>query len=119
MCSKGEEEMSEETWHGIPRKKIPWYPTIDYQKCISCGKCVDYCKLGVYELVQQKGETSSVVKNPNSCVVLCTGCDGICPAGAIKHQPKKETQEIIKALRNTYSVKNEKRIKIKIGANHR
>lgn len=60
----------------------------------------------------------SVVKNPNSCVVLCTGCDAICPTGAIKHQSKKETHEIIKALRNTNSVKNEKRAKIKIGVNH-
>ena len=37
--------MAEETWHGIPRNKIPWYPTIDYEKCVSCGKCVDYCNL--------------------------------------------------------------------------
>jgi NAD-dependent dihydropyrimidine dehydrogenase PreA subunit len=115
ICSKGE-EMSEETWHGIPRNKIPWYPIIDYQKCINCGKCEDYCKLGVYELEEREGKNKSVVKNPNSCVVLCTGCDGICPVGAIKHQSKKETHEIIKALRNTYSVKSEKRAKI--GANH-
>jgi len=108
--------MSEATWHGIPRNKIPWYPTIDYQKCINCRKCADYCKLGVYELEGPESKKRSVVKNPNSCAVLCTGCDGICPVGAINHQSKKETHEIIKALRNTYRVKNEKRAKI--GANH-
>jgi NAD-dependent dihydropyrimidine dehydrogenase PreA subunit len=108
--------MSEESWHGIPRSQIPWYPTIDYEKCISCGKCEDYCKLGVYELEQNEGKTRSVVRNPNSCVVLCTGCDGICPASAIKHQSKKDTHEKIKELRNTYKVKSEKRVKI--GANH-
>ena len=48
--------MSEETWHGIPRNKIPWYPTIDYEKCISCGKCVDYCTLGTYEFEEKDGK---------------------------------------------------------------
>ncbi len=108
--------MSEETWHGIPRSKIPWFPTIDHQKCISCGKCEDYCKLGVYEIEEYEGKKRSVVKNPNSCVVLCTGCDGICPAGAIKHQPKKETHEAIKVLRKTYDLQNEK--KTEIGSSH-
>ncbi|MFB3890005.1 MAG: ferredoxin family protein [Candidatus Bathyarchaeia archaeon] len=109
--------MSEETWHGIPRSKIPWYPTIDYEKCISCGKCVDYCKLGVFEFEEHEGKKKSVVKNPNSCVVLCTGCDGICPAGAIKHQSKKETQQAIKALRKTYALQGQKRVRI--GAHHK
>jgi ferredoxin len=94
--------MSEETWHGIPRSKIPWYPTIDYEKCINCGKCVDYCKLGAYEFEKNNDKKISIVKNPNNCVVLCTGCDGICPSGAIKHPAKKETLEIIRNLRKTH-----------------
>jgi len=97
--------MYEEVWHGIPRNKIPWYPTIDYEKCVSCGKCVDYCKLGTYEFEQKDGKNRPVVKNPNNCVVLCTGCDSICPYGAIKHQLKKQTREIIKDLRKTYPLK--------------
>jgi NAD-dependent dihydropyrimidine dehydrogenase PreA subunit len=72
--------------------------------------------LGYTNWKDLKAKKKSVVKNPNSCVVLCTGCDGICPASAIKHQPKKETHEIIKALRNTYSVKSKRRTKI--GAKH-
>ena len=101
--------MLEETWHGIPRNQIPWYPTIDYQKCTSCGKCEDYCKLGVYELKEQVGKKTSVVTNPNNCVVLCTGCDDICPSGAIKHQSKKETKEKLKELRKIYPLKNRKK----------
>ncbi len=104
--------MSEETWHGIPRSKIPWYPKIDYKKCISCGKCVDYCKLGVFEFEDHEGGQRSVVKNPNQCVVLCTGCDGICPADAIKHQTKQETHKTIKKLRKKYALKGEKRVPI-------
>ena len=94
--------MPEETFHGIPRSKIPWYPTIDYEKCANCGKCVDYCKLGVYEFEEKEGKKISVVKNSTNCVVLCTGCDGICPVGAIKHPSKKDTREIIKNLRKTH-----------------
>jgi NAD-dependent dihydropyrimidine dehydrogenase PreA subunit len=95
----GEKKMPEETFHGVPRSKIPWYPTIDYEKCISCGKCVDYCKLGVYEFEEKQGKKRPAVKNPNSCVMLCTGCQEICPAGAIKHPSKTETREIIRKLR--------------------
>ena len=27
--------MSEETIHGVPRRMIPWYPTINYEKCVA------------------------------------------------------------------------------------
>jgi len=95
--------MSEETWHGIPRSKIHWFPMIDYEKCVSCGKCVDYCKLGTYEFEENKGKKTTVVKNPNNCTVLCNGCDIICPAGAIKHPSKTETRQAIRKLRETNS----------------
>jgi NAD-dependent dihydropyrimidine dehydrogenase PreA subunit len=91
--------MSEETYHEVPRSKIPWYPIIDYKKCISCGKCADYCILGAFEFEEKQGKKRTVVKNPNSCVVLCTGCEEICPAGAITHPSKRATREIIKKLR--------------------
>jgi NAD-dependent dihydropyrimidine dehydrogenase PreA subunit len=91
--------MPEETWHGIPRNKIPWHPTIDYQKCVGCGKCVEYCTLETYKFEQKNGNRKPVVKNPNNCVVLCNGCDQICPTGAIKHPSKTQTREIIKNLR--------------------
>jgi NAD-dependent dihydropyrimidine dehydrogenase PreA subunit len=99
--------MSEETWHGILRSKIPWYPTIDYEKCLSCGKCVDYCKLGTYEFEEKTGNKRPIVKNPNNCVVLCSGCDAICPTGAIKHPSKTETRQIIRKLRETPSMVKE------------
>jgi len=101
--------MSEETWHGIPRSKISWGPTIDYEKCVNCGKCEDYCKLGVYELEEKEDKKRSVVKNPNNCVVLCTGCEAQCPAGAITHPSKKTTREIIKNLRKKYPLPQRKK----------
>jgi len=97
--------MSEETWHGIPRSKIPWRPTIDYEKCVTCGKCVDYCHKGVFEIEEKNGKRETIVKNPNRCVVTCTGCDSICPAGAIHHPSKQEFQKNLKALRKSADFK--------------
>ena len=89
----------EESWHGIPRSKIPWYPTIDYEKCISCGKCIDFCHMKVFATDNEDGKKKTIVEKPNSCIVTCTGCDSICPTGAIKHPSKKEFQEKIRVLR--------------------
>jgi len=91
--------MNTETYKGIPRCKIPWYPIIDYEKCVGCGKCVDYCKLGAYEFEKAKGNERVVVKNPYNCVVLCTGCEPQCNSGAISHPSKEETMIIIAKLK--------------------
>ena len=93
--------MSEETYEGVPRKKIPWAPKIDYEKCITCGKCVDYCHMGVFEIEEKEGTRKTVVRNPNSCVVFCRGCEDICPANAITHPSEEETEEIIEKLKKT------------------
>ncbi len=98
--------MPEENWHGIPRNKIQWFPTIDYEKCIGCGKCVDYCTLGTFEIEEKGGKKRSVVKNPYNCVVLCTGCDSICPVGAIKHPSKNATKDEIKNLRKKHPLQH-------------
>lgn len=101
--------MSEETWHGIPRSKIPWYPTIDYKKCITCGKCVDFCHVKVFATEEKEGKKRTIVENPNNCIVTCTGCDSICPAGAIKHPSNREFQKKIRALRKNpnFRLRNE------------
>ncbi len=99
--------MSETTYKGIPRTKIPWYPSINYEKCISCGKCAEFCKQGVYEIKVQKDQTKkTVVKNPYSCVVLCAGCDDVCKEGAIAHPSKDKTLKIIEKLQRTSSVRD-------------
>ena len=90
--------MAEESFHGVPRSKISWGPTIDYEKCISCGKCVDYCHMEVFTFEEKEGKKQSVVKNYNNCVVLCTGCEDQCPAGAIMHPSKEETLKAVRKL---------------------
>ena len=70
-----------ETWNGIPREKINWHPTINYRKCDGCLSCFRKCKHGVYSLSDGKPKVTS----PRNCVVGCTGCQSLCPAGAISH----------------------------------
>ncbi len=94
--------MSEESYEGIPRTKIPWDPKIDYKKCIACGKCVDFCHKRAFKLEEKNGFKRTVV-NPNSCVVFCRGCEEICPAAAIAHPSEKKTKKIIAKLKKTAS----------------
>jgi NAD-dependent dihydropyrimidine dehydrogenase PreA subunit len=50
-----------------------------------------------FEESNEKKKT--VVKNLNSCVVFCRGCEDICPAGAITHPSEEETRKVIRNLR--------------------
>ncbi len=97
--------MAEDTWHGIPRGKIPWYPTIDHGKCIACGKCVQFCHTKAFETEEKEGKNETVVAKPYNCVVTCTGCDSVCPVGAITHPSKKEFLVKIRELRKEYPIK--------------
>lgn len=93
--------MTEETYHGVPRSKIPWGPTIDYEKCISCRKCIDFCHMKVFAFEGKKGQKRPIVKNSNGCVVFCRGCEDICPTDAITHPSDEETRKIIRQLQKT------------------
>jgi NAD-dependent dihydropyrimidine dehydrogenase PreA subunit len=97
--------MPENKFHSVPRNKIPWYPTIDFEKCVGCGKCVEYCKFGVYEFREKNGKNLPLVTMPNNCVVYCNGCEKICAYSAIKHPSKLETGKIISELRKTLKQK--------------
>lgn len=69
----------DELWHGIPRKDIPWYPTVDADTCIGCTLCFATCGRGVYDIRDNK----AVAANPLKCMVGCTTCANVCPAQAI------------------------------------
>jgi NAD-dependent dihydropyrimidine dehydrogenase PreA subunit len=69
----------EEMWHGIPRKEIPWFPTVDADVCIGCTLCYTTCGRGVYEMQDNK----AVPVNAMSCMVGCSTCGTVCPVQAI------------------------------------
>lgn len=36
-------DLSRQIWHGIPRTEIPWYPSINEDRCIGCELCYVSC----------------------------------------------------------------------------
>ena len=69
-----------ELWHGIPRKDIPWFPTVDEETCIGCTLCFATCGRGVYDMQENK----AVVSNALNCMVGCSTCGTVCPVQAIR-----------------------------------
>ena len=84
---------------GIPRKEIPWYPTIDQGVCTACDLCVSACKHGTFEYNDDK---KVFVANPYYCEVFCESCKFQCPVGAISFPNRSEFKSIIKELRVKY-----------------
>ena len=56
-----------------------WYPTLDKDACAECGKCLEFCPFGVYEMVNERIR----VVHPQNCKNNCPACARACPASAI------------------------------------
>ena len=95
--------MSEVTFMGVPREKIPWCPTIDYETCDFCMECDEFCPHRVFERRPDE-EKKLVVAHPENCVVFCRVCAKTCEPDSISFPDKKETTTLIKRLRE--EVKN-------------
>jgi len=81
-------------WRGIPREEIPWFPTIDEEKCIGCRACVEFCPNEVLEFDEEAEKAR--VKYPYNCVVECKACAKLCPVDAISFPKEKEFSALIK-----------------------
>lgn len=55
-----------------------WYPVIDRDRCIDCGKCHEFCLFGVYSI-----DGGLKVANPGECKNDCPACARICPEAAV------------------------------------
>jgi len=84
---------------GIPRKLIPWFPSIDDDLCSDCGLCVEACKHQTYA---SSDSGKVVVANPYHCEVYCESCRFQCPLGAISFPDRKAIKRIFKELRQQY-----------------
>jgi len=93
--------VAKELWAGIPRREIPWYPTIDYEACVGCEVCLEHCPAGVFEWDDE--ENYPVVAHPYNCVVYCKGCAKACPDDAISFPEKKELVALVKELGVKYA----------------
>lgn len=81
-------------WNGIPREQIPWYPTIETEKCTGCKTCLEFCSHGTHGWNEETGK--AVVANPLNCVVGCSGCLSQCPEGAISFPPLSILAQFVK-----------------------
>jgi NAD-dependent dihydropyrimidine dehydrogenase PreA subunit len=69
---------------------IPWYPVIEYERCVNCKQCLSFCLFGVYEL-SKNGKV--FVAKPENCKTNCPACAKVCPKSAIIF-PKYEESPI-------------------------
>ncbi|MBO8131376.1 MAG: ferredoxin family protein [Candidatus Marinimicrobia bacterium] len=90
--------MASNSYMGIPREKIPWYPAVDENACTKCSTCLDFCANDVFE----QGEGSVEVVRPYNCVVGCSSCQNVCPSGAIRFPDMRQFVETLKKLREEY-----------------
>jgi len=59
---------------------LPWFPVIDYDRCVDCRQCLNFCLFGVYAA----GEDGRVrVVKPDGCKTFCPACARVCPQRAI------------------------------------
>jgi len=59
-----------------------WYPIIDYDKCVGCLACMEFCPHGVFE----EKDGKPLVAHPEDCVDFCRGCQrGACDHDAISY----------------------------------
>lgn len=77
----------------VPQDWIAWYPVIDQERCVECGKCADFCMFGVYAVEDKK----VIVVKPSGCKTDCPACARMCPANAIIF-PKSSEANINGAL---------------------
>jgi len=66
--------------HPPPASWIPWFPVIDYDRCVNCLQCLGFCLFGVYG-VDEQGHVR--VQQPDHCKTLCPACARVCPEAAI------------------------------------
>jgi len=88
----------------VPREEIPWYPKVNFNECIGCGQCVEFCHNDVYGWDEENNHP--IVVNPHNCVVGCSACAKLCPQGAISFPSKEELLAAIRAARERHMAGN-------------
>jgi len=80
------------TYKGIDRNKIKWFPMIDKSKCSNCKVCLKMCPIKVYKINENE---EVIVAYPYRCIVSCSYCATKCPNSAISFPDKEELEEIV------------------------
>lgn len=104
-------DYSKTKWWGIDRRKIHWYPIIDYERCVGCGICFLTCSgRVVYDWDFER--MKPIVARPYNCMVGCDTCAKMCPRDAILFPPlgrlrrwRDEAKAIVKARKKIEELK--------------
>ena len=59
-----------------------WFPVINRDNCIECGKCIDKCTHGVYD---KSNSMKPAIIYTEGCIDKCHGCGDLCPTGSITY----------------------------------
>ncbi len=89
----------EQSYKGIPRDEIPWFPKVDPKKCSGCSSCVEFCSQGVFTF-----DGKSHVTKPYNCVVGKSSCRAFCPEKAIAFPTQAELKAILQELNAKYGL---------------
>lgn len=85
----------EESYQGIPRDSVPWFPRIDRSRCEGCSSCIEFCSQKVFEFFDGKSQ----VVRPYNCLVGKSSCKAFCPDGAISFPTRAQLKESLRDAR--------------------
>lgn len=85
--------MAGRSYMGIPREDFTWHPTVDEEKCVGCGQCLEVCPNDVFEMDESTNKMKVV--NPTNCVVLCDKCMAFCDQDALSFPDKEATKRFV------------------------
>ncbi len=88
-----------ESYAGVPRERIRWYPTIDAARCHpeQCQlNCMTWCPKGVYARTE---DGRVVVAQPMVCTVGDISCSFQCPLDAISFPSKRDLRRMLEQAR--------------------
>lgn len=87
------------SYAGVPRERINWYPTIDAERCspASCQQeCIAACPQHVYA---RQADGSVIVAWPFRCTVGDISCSYQCPLDAISFPSKRDLRRMLEQAR--------------------
>jgi len=56
-------------------------PKVNNEKCIGCGKCMNFCPQKTIEIIKKKGKKKARIKDKNC--IRCYCCQELCPSAAV------------------------------------
>jgi len=87
------------TYAGVPRSLIDWFPTIDLEKCDYQHyhhECVTACPRSIYEITPTD---SVIVARPYECTVGDISCSFACPFDAISFPSRADLKVMLTKAR--------------------